>query len=119
MVEDYHVVLPLPDRAVARFAVGVGRHDGTSEPYRHLQEAYDEMRRAYEQAAGAYAHVQEAYEASRSAYDHTRGAWERAEAKLALIQSEMQAFSAEWRSLGLPQRFWLAARGRADEAFPT
>lgn len=110
MVEDYHAVLPLADRPVARFAVGVGRHDGTSEPYRHLQEAYEELRRAYEQVARAYAHAQEAYEASRAAYDHTRGAWEVAEARLARIQAEMQAFSAEWRALGLPGKFWLAPR---------
>jgi DNA-binding Lrp family transcriptional regulator/regulator of replication initiation timing len=54
--------------------------------------------------------AQEAYEASQAAYNHTRGAWEDAEARLARIVSEMEAFSAEWRSLGLPGKFWLAPR---------
>jgi hypothetical protein len=110
MVADYHAVLPLADRPVARFRVGIGSHAGTNEPYRHLQDAYQDVRRAYEQVAAAYAHVQEAYDGIRVAYDHTRGEWERTEARMQRIQSELQAFSAEWRALGLPGRFWLAPR---------
>jgi len=54
MVGDYHSLLPLEARPVARFRVGVGRQTGLTEPYRQLDEAYAQLSEAYKQKDAAY-----------------------------------------------------------------
>ena len=55
MVADYHAILPLASRPVARFVVGIGRDTGLTDPYRHLSGAYEQLTGAYEHTKNVYA----------------------------------------------------------------
>lgn len=55
MVADYHAILPLAARPVARFAVGIGMDTGLTDPYRHLSGAYEQLTGAYEHTKNVYA----------------------------------------------------------------
>jgi hypothetical protein len=55
MVADYHAILPLAARPAARFAVGIGKDTGLTDPYRHLSGAYEQLTGAYEHTKNVYA----------------------------------------------------------------
>jgi hypothetical protein len=68
MVNDYHALLPLLPRPVARFRVGIGRQTALTEPYRHLTEAYAQL-------TGAYAHAMKAYGQVSEELHETNATW--------------------------------------------
>jgi glycosyltransferase involved in cell wall biosynthesis len=87
MVSQYHEVLPMSPRAIARFRVGVGSQTALTEPYRHLQEAYGELQQAYDQVRAAYRHTDDAYKSTREAYENARK------------ELESGSFKRWWRAL--------------------
>ena len=63
MVSDYHALVPLSPRPIARFRVGIGVQTGLTEPYRHLTEAYGQL-------TGAYEHTKLIYETTKVERDN-------------------------------------------------
>jgi len=96
MVRDYRALLPLAERPIARFRVGIGEQSGLTEPYRHLSEAYAQLN-------GAYAQSMKAYEDSRAAYERTRG-------ELDQLKAVWEQWLGEFRALRLRRRWWLAPK---------
>ena len=105
MVADYHALVPLEPRAVARFRVGIGRETALTEPYRHLNEAYLHVHDAYEKLSGAYEHSTRAYEDVRAAYEHARG-------ELESLRAAWAAWLRELDGLNIGHRWWLAPRAQ-------
>ena len=105
MVADYHALVPLEPRAVARFRVGIGRETALTEPYRHLNEAYLHVHDAYEKLSGAYEHSTTAYEDVRTAYDQVRG-------ELESLRAAWAAWLRELDGLDIGRRWWLAPRAQ-------
>lgn len=101
MVLDYHALLPLEERPVARFQVGVGRETALTEPYRQLRAAYEHLRAAYDQVSGAYSGTQEAYE-------HADGEFRRVNAELQALRATLERYSAELAALRVGTRWWRA-----------
>lgn len=94
MVAAYGPLLPQGVRPAARFAVGIGRQTGLSEPYRHLTEAY--------------ARLSGAYEDLRRAYDHTRDAYDRAAGELQSVRALWEETGAQVHGLRLAVQWWNA-----------
>jgi len=105
MVADYHALVPLHARRVARFRVGIGRETALTEPYRHLHEAYSEMNEAYARLSDAYAHTTKAYEDTRAAYEHVRG-------ELDSLKAAWTEWAREFDALRVGWRWWLAPRAQ-------
>jgi predicted O-methyltransferase YrrM len=103
MVADYHALVPLRARPVARFRVGIGSQTALTEPYRHLTEAY-------EQLTGAYADLDYAYGETRSAYEHTRLHSERAYQELDVLKTLWNRHSSDLSALGVKTRWWRIPR---------
>ncbi len=103
MVEDYHRLVPLPERDVARFGVGLGRQSGLTEPYRHLTGAYAEL-------TGAYARLDRAYEETRLAYEQTRRAYEDTRGEFDRFRKVWDAWSREFDALAVKRHWWRAPR---------
>src|SRR5690606_6888582 len=97
MVEDYHALLPLAPRPVARLEVGVGAHTALTEPYRQLSEAYAELE-------AAYARMSEAYEKSHGAYEHVRAEYEKVKTLLQRLRSVAEQLNA----LQVGKHWWRA-----------
>lgn len=74
MVRAYDALIPLSARAPARFAVGIGRENALTEPYRHLNQAYAHLSEAYDQVRGAYDRLGEAETRARTQYQEARSA---------------------------------------------
>ncbi|HSS28853.1 MAG TPA: glycosyltransferase, partial [Usitatibacter sp.] len=72
MVAAYHALVPLAARAPARFAVGIGRENALTEPYRHLNEAYVHLSEAYGKVSAAYDHMEQAEKRARTQYEEAR-----------------------------------------------
>lgn len=75
MASAYDALVPLAARPAARFAVGIGRENALTEPYRHLNaayvqlsEAYDHVRAAYDQEQGRARAEQERAEREKSEF---------------------------------------------------
>ena len=100
MVADYHALIALAPRPVARFEVGVGQETALTEPYRHLSEAYAHL-------TGAYADLERAYGRTTEAYQKTRDAYEDA---LKVSRAAWEEFGREYDALELPKRWWRAPR---------
>jgi len=102
MVADYHALVPLDARRVARFRVGIGRETALTEPYRHLHEAYDQMNEAYAQTTRAY-------EETRAAYDHVRG-------ELDSLRAAWTEWARQFDALRVGRRWWLGPRAQRQVA---
>lgn len=105
MVEDYHALLPLTQRAVARFEVGIGAQTALTDPYRLLDRAYTELMEAYSKMSQAYA-------SRTAAYDHSRAEFERAHGQLTHLLSAVEEFGGEFDRLRLTFRWWRAAEAQ-------
>ena len=103
MVADYHALVPIPPRAVARFQVGIGQHSALTEPYRHLTEAYAHL-------TGAYAELDQAYARRNAAYEHTRSSYEHARQELDAVRALWNQRANELKALNLPKRWWRLPR---------
>ncbi|HYC35172.1 MAG TPA: glycosyltransferase [Usitatibacter sp.] len=101
MVADYHSVLPLEPRPMARFEVGVGTETALTEPYRHLQQAYAHLQGAYDDLSGAYGKTNEAYA-------HAKAEFERVSAELAALRALCQEYGEQLETLNLKRRWWRA-----------
>ena len=88
MVADYHALVPLSSRPVARFRVGVGMETGLTDPYRHLSDAYAQL-------TGAYEHTKFAYQESLS---------ERNELQKVATAAEQWAY--DFDAIKLRSRWW-------------
>ena len=77
MVGDYHALIPLAQRPVARFTVGIGAETALTEPYRHLEGAYAHLNGAYSQLSDSYAHLNEQYEKLRQSHDAAYSEYEK------------------------------------------
>jgi hypothetical protein len=97
MTADYRALLPMAERPVARFAVGIGTHSALTEPYRHLTEAYAQLNDAYSQLTGAHARGIAAYEHTRGAYEQARAELERLRAAWDDLLRDMDALDAGWQ----------------------
>ena len=67
MASAYRAWLPAVGRPVGRYAVGVGRQTGLSEPYRHLSMAYADLNASYAQVDAAWRQTNEALGESQDA----------------------------------------------------
>lgn len=96
MVRDYRALLPLSERPIARFRVGIGEQTGLTEPYRHLSEAYAQLSGAYSQSMKAYEDTRTAYERTREELDSLRAVWDQ--------------WMSEFAALRVSRRWWLAPK---------
>ena len=110
MVADYHALVPLPARPVARFRVGIGSQTALTEPYRHLTEAYEQLTGAYADLDRAYAGSNAAYDETRNAYELTRSRYERTYHELDALKTLWNRRSKELTALGLKTRWWRIPR---------
>lgn len=101
MVADYHVLLPLAHRALARFPVDIGVETALTEPYRHLQQAYAHLQSAYEQ-------VSDAYGKTSAAYDHATSEYRRVDAELTRLRALCGEYSRHLQLLQVGRRWWKA-----------
>ena len=92
MVADYRGLLPVSERPLARFRVGIGQHTALTEPYRHLEEAY--------------AHLSDAYAGSEKAYAEVKGAYEQTHGELSSLNAALNAWLAEVGALNVSRRWW-------------
>jgi glycosyltransferase involved in cell wall biosynthesis len=99
MVRDYHAILPLEEREVARFDVDVGLETALTEPYRRLAQAYAHLQGAYEQLSKAYA-------SANQAYVHANGEFTRVNAELARLRAHCDKYAKQLDSLDIGVRWW-------------
>lgn len=105
MVRDYHAILPLQRREVARFAVGIGSETALTEPYRQLERAYAHLQGAYDQLSKAYA-------STTQAYTHVSGEYQRVSAELARLRAHCDKYARDLESLKLGVLWWRAPEAR-------
>lgn len=105
MVRDYHAILPLESREVARFDVGIGRETALTEPYRQLGQAYAHVQGAYDQLSKAYA-------STTQAYTHVNSEYGRVNAELARLRAHCEKYAHDLESLNLGVLWWRAPEAR-------
>ena len=96
MVSDYHLLIPVVQRPVSRFRVGIGMQTGLTEPYRQLNDAYAQISQAYADTAAAYNHT-------KAAYDH-------AQSELAILSSLSDQWVDSYNALQLKSHWWRIPR---------
>lgn len=105
MVGDYHGLLPLERREVARFEVGIGMETALTEPYRQLRQAYAHLQGAYDQLMKAYA-------STTQAYTHANAEFARVNAELVRLRAHCEKFAGELESLNMGVLWWSAPAAR-------
>jgi glycosyltransferase involved in cell wall biosynthesis/predicted O-methyltransferase YrrM len=103
MVADYHALVPLAARPVARFRVGIGTQTALTEPYRHLDEAYAQL-------TGAYAELDQAYDDTRGAYEHLRSLYDHTHHELDALKASWSRHSREFSALEVRRHWWRLPR---------
>ncbi|MFZ3323482.1 MAG: glycosyltransferase [Usitatibacter sp.] len=99
MVADYDALIPMAARPVARFRVAIGRETALTEPYRHLNQAYAELK-------GAYDHLDEAYARTAKAWAETRDAYDHAHAERDALNAGLNEFFVKLAELRLARYPW-------------
>ena len=92
MVSDYHLLIPVVQRPVSRFRIGIGMQTGLTEPYRQLNDAYAQITQAYADTAAAYNHT-------KAVYDH-------AQSELAILSSLSDQWVDSYNTLQLKNHPW-------------
>lgn len=96
MVNDYRLLIPVAQRPVSRFRVGIGMQTGLTEPYRQLNDAYAQITQAYADTAAAYTHT-------KAAYDHVQR-------ELAILSSLSDQWVDNYNALQLKSHWWRIPR---------
>ena len=87
MAADYHRVLPLPPKAVARFPVGARPATALTDSYEQLDRAYRDLSAAYDALRSAYEHTAEAYASRDQDYSQALAQLDAVRADLDAIKS--------------------------------